>query len=138
MNKGFFGVNWFTFSSAKQKEKENKAYKKLMYPLGEKQLEWEDEVYNALFSRNKRNDVSTMKYVGLMRREADIRPTLDKEDDDYREQEPAYKEFLDTVKRMKVSKQEAEIIEKIAEIEKNAKSIEDLPVVEEFVKSLKE
>lgn len=136
MNKGFFGVNWFTFSSAKQKEKQNKAYKKMMYPLGDEQLEWEDKVYTALFSKNKRNDVSTFKYAGLMRREADIRCTLDVDDDDYREYEPAYKEFLDTGKRLKIAQDELYIIEKIAQVEKNAKSVEELPSVDEFVKSL--
>ena len=107
-----------------------------MYPLGDNQLEWENEVFTALFSNNKKNDVSTLKYVGLTRREADIRSSLDEEDDNYREYEPAYKEFLETAKRMKLSEKEIEIIEKIAEIVKKAKTIEDLPPVQELVDSL--
>lgn len=108
-----------------QKKEENDQYLKKMFPLGNKQQEWENSIFEELFK--DKNRIPTIKYVCYARREMYI-DNIALQDDYLNNRD--YKKLL---KRMKISDNELRIIEKLAKLENEAKDLSELPTISDIL-----
>lgn len=111
------------FMTAEKKKRNEEAYLKEMYPLGELQKIWEDNIYKELFKDVK--DISLIKYVGLLRRKMYIDENLDEE------------EFKKMIKRYKLTDTQAKLVDITSRLESKASSIEELPTLAQIQAELK-
>ena len=106
-----------------------------MYPFGEEQGTWEEEALNAFLDKK---DVSTYRYILLLRREVDIRSKLDEDDDNYDTYESSLAEYENAVKLMRIKDSDKKIIEFISGVESGASSIDELPSIEQLIQMSKQ
>ena len=115
------------FMTPSEKKSIEDTYYKKMFPFGTKQQEWENDTINKLFATSK--NISTIKYLCLVRREMYIDGTVNNNLDD-----KITKDYNKLVKRMMVNKDEEKIIDTFARLTNNAKSIKELPSFEQIKK----
>ena len=115
------------FMTPSQKKATDDAYYKKMFPFGAKQQQWENNMINELFVGRK--NISTIKYLCLIRREMYIDKVVNSNMDD-----KATKEYNKLVKRMMVNKDEEIIVDAFAKMTNEAKNINELPSLEQIKK----
>ena len=122
---------WFEMKSAKQVKAEAKAYKESIYPLGDEQMKWEEDILNELFSYRK--DMSIIKYVLIADKDRKCKGD-DDDEDDISLFTPSFsgKQWDKMLKRMNVNAEEMSIIELIVDIEEKAETLEDLPSIDKI------
>ena len=113
------------FMTPGQKKNIEDAYYSKMFPFGAKQQEWENKAIDVLFKGTK--NISTIKYLCLVRREMYIDHTVNNDLDD-----KITKEYIKLVKRMKISEGEEKIIDALARLEAKAKDYDELPTLEQI------
>lgn len=113
------------FMTPGQKKNIEDAYYSKMFPFGAKQQEWENKAIDVLFKGTK--NISTIKYLCLVRREMYIDHTVNNDLD-----EKITKEYIKLVKRMKISEGEEKIIDALARLEAKAKDYDELPTLEQI------
>lgn len=113
------------FMTPGQKKNIEDAYYSKMFPFGSKQQEWENKAIDVLFKGTK--NISTIKYLCLVRREMYIDHTVNNDLD-----EKITKEYIKLVKRMKISEDEEKIIDALARLEAKAKDYDELPTLEQI------
>lgn len=113
------------FMTPGQKKNIEDAYYSKMFPFGSKQQEWENKAIDVLFKGTK--NISTIKYLCLVRREMYIDHTVNNDLDD-----KITKEYIKLVKRMKISEGEEKIIDALARLEAKAKDYDELPTLEQI------
>ena len=114
------------FQTPDKKKQADDDYFKKMFPFGQKQQQWENDMINKLIEDKKR--VPTIKYVNFIRREMYI-DGIAKQNDHINDK--AYKKLL---KRMKVTDEELSIIENLSSLQVQAKCFEELPTIDQILK----
>lgn len=117
------------FMTPGQKKEIEDAYYKKMFPFGEVQQKWEDEMIKSLFPETK--SIATIKYLCLVRREMYIDKTVNNDLNN-----AITKDYLKLIKRMKISESEKDTIDAFARLEAKANSFEELPTLDDIKKEV--
>lgn len=120
---------FFDFTSPKEKKRRDIAYKKMLYPFGDKQIEWENNILNELFP-NRQKDQPTFKYICICYKENIIKANLDPDDENYVPYEYSLKNYKKMLSKMKINDEEILLIENLAKLQLDAESFEQLPTIE--------
>lgn len=125
---------FFDFTTPKEKKRKEIAYKKMLYPFGDKQNEWENNILKELFP-NKNKQQPSFKYICICYKESLIKSQLDPDEDEYIPLEYSLKKYEKMVKRMKIDVEDLQIIENLAKLQIQAKSFEQLPTIDDIKKT---
>lgn len=126
-------LSWFSFETAKERKKREKAYFKKLYPLGEEQQNREKRLIGELFGEVKKGGNPMYHYELLVLREALIDAQNPEEDE-----EPADRDEVISGCRRKalaggLKPEEFERILALAELMLLAKAMEEMPTKEEVL-----
>lgn len=126
-------LSWFSFETAKERKKREKAYFKKLYPFGEAQQSWEKAFIEELFRGERRGRSPMYHYELLVLREALIDAEHPEEDE-----EPEDREALLLRCRRKalaggLKNEEFDRILALAKLMLDAKSLEEMPTKEEVL-----
>lgn len=122
-------LGWFKWETKKQREKREKAYTQMMFPLGPEQRDWEIATIKELFPEIKKN-TQEVHYALLTLREALYCTEFNEDDEDYMTMEEAMKEWDSSdITRSMGRKGYYPYIKAMGFLENAAKSYDELPTV---------
>ncbi|MDO4939658.1 MAG: hypothetical protein Q4E54_06830 [Lachnospiraceae bacterium] len=120
-------LGWFKWETKKQREKREKAYTQMMFPLGPEEREWEISMIKELFPELKKN-TQEVHFALLTLRENLYCTQLDEEDEDYMSMEEALKEWDSSdITRSMGRKGYYPYLKAMAFLENAATSFDELP-----------
>lgn len=124
--------SWFSFESAKQRKKKQAVYYKKMFPLGEEQRIWEQEMMKKLFPEKK--DVKPYIYELLVLKEGLFEADHpDEYEEDLIDRDTAIRIWKNSVTASVLTVKQQNIIQALALLEIEAKSMDSLPSKEDIL-----
>lgn len=117
------------FMTPSQKKQKTDDYFRKMFPYGEKQKNWEDNIIESIYADNKKL-IPTIKYMCYTRREMLIDKT---NNDEYFD-----KKYRKLLKRMKLSQKDIDFIEMFTKLEYEADRFSDLPALKDVMQMCKQ
>jgi len=125
-------LDWFKFESKAKREKRERKYYSMMFPMGPEQRDWEVSTIEELFPDMKKRS-QEIHFAVLTLREALACADLDEDDEEYVELEEGIEDWMESnITRELAKKGMAPELRAMAELEYAAKEFSELPTASQI------